>query len=277
MVRNPTSGRDAGRARSADLAHSANTRNAPEREHRSSAPERRAVAPWGSRQIGASGACLQPSVDVQNDRYVACRPSTRSLRHLDRASSRRSSNAVRSSRLRRRGTRHGTAWGRIWRRFFAPTVLWGLGQTAHAEERSSHWHRASSAPPARPGAPILEHPARWPTCARSPARGAVRRSDACRYGALDAGRARMPPELHNRVRVGSVYRVTSLGSANWPPDRALPGAPVVRCTPTESAPNSGVRSAHRSGSLSTNSRTSSPVWRVIFLARGQQSSVWADI
>jgi hypothetical protein len=36
------------RARSADLAQLANTRNAPEREHRSSAPERRAVAPWDS-------------------------------------------------------------------------------------------------------------------------------------------------------------------------------------------------------------------------------------
>ena len=33
---------------SADLAHSANARNAPEREHRSSAPERRAVAPWAT-------------------------------------------------------------------------------------------------------------------------------------------------------------------------------------------------------------------------------------
>jgi hypothetical protein len=39
-------GKEARRSyRSADLAHSANTRNAPEREHRSSAPEGRAVAP----------------------------------------------------------------------------------------------------------------------------------------------------------------------------------------------------------------------------------------
>src|SRR5918995_1755541 len=36
------------------------------------------------------------------------------------------------------------------------------------------------------------------------ASGAVRRSDACRYGALDRGRARMAPELHSRARVGSV-------------------------------------------------------------------------
>jgi ClpX C4-type zinc finger len=41
---------------SADLAHDANTRNAPEREHRSSAPERAAVAPWGQAPNGASVA-----------------------------------------------------------------------------------------------------------------------------------------------------------------------------------------------------------------------------
>jgi hypothetical protein len=51
---------DGMRARTADLAHSRNTRNAPEREHRSSAPERRAVAPWDS----ARSAPLAPVSDT---------------------------------------------------------------------------------------------------------------------------------------------------------------------------------------------------------------------
>src|SRR5918996_4389176 len=51
------------RDRSADLAHPANTRNAPEREHRSSAPERRAVAPWAEHRtapLRRSGAVGHP-------------------------------------------------------------------------------------------------------------------------------------------------------------------------------------------------------------------------
>jgi hypothetical protein len=54
----------------------------------------------------------------------------------------------------------------------------------------------------------------------------------------------MASVLHNRARVGSVYRVTLLGSAKWSPDRALPGAPALRCPPRELGP--GLRSPNRS-------------------------------
>jgi hypothetical protein len=56
-----TAGSTLTRHRSVDLAHYANSRNAPEREHRSSASERAAVVPWGQAPNGASVAGRQPS------------------------------------------------------------------------------------------------------------------------------------------------------------------------------------------------------------------------
>lgn len=53
---NPALGTIRRRYRSADLAHTPDTWNAPEREHRSSAPERSAVAPWGLSTNAASAS-----------------------------------------------------------------------------------------------------------------------------------------------------------------------------------------------------------------------------
>jgi hypothetical protein len=53
--------------RSADLAHPANTRNAPEREHRSSAPERGAVAPVGLGTGRHLAHVAGPASGLQND------------------------------------------------------------------------------------------------------------------------------------------------------------------------------------------------------------------